>query len=160
MQRQEETTVFTSLKKSSLLSSFKLIAEFQRLKIAAVFLAVIGALQQSFYGQCKGSFGNCQSQPSARPYHLFISLGLTALPPSSVCLSSVLGYCLPYLLLYHPLPSTPYVIHAWLACSLPYTLAICLTAKAKASCQFIPVFVKSFYINLFDYMVFFKFQNP
>ena len=79
-------------------------------------------------GRCKGSFGGCQGQPLARPWHLLISsLGLTALPPSSVCLSPVLGYCLPYALPYRPLPSTPYVIHARLACSLPYTLAICLT---------------------------------
>src|SRR6266702_7331283 len=57
---------------------------------------------KSFY---KGSFGGCQGQPSARPWHLLIrSLGLAALPPPSVRLLYV-GYCL-YSLPYRPLSST------------------------------------------------------
>ena len=80
-------------------------------------------------GNCKGSFGGCQGQPLARPWHLLISsFGLTALPPLLVCLL-YLGYCL-YSLPYCPLSLTPYVIHARLACSLLYILAICFTEAA------------------------------
>src|SRR6266702_7273238 len=70
---------------------------------------------------CKGSFGGCQGQPSARPWHLLLrSLGRAALLSSSSVRLLYEGYCLSSLP-YRPLPSTPYVIHARLACSLPYT---------------------------------------
>src|SRR6266702_1519303 len=56
---------------------------------------------------CKGSFGGCQGQPSARPWHLLIrSLGLAALLSSSSVRLLYEGYCLPSLS-YRPLPSTP-----------------------------------------------------
>ena len=76
---------------------------------------------------CKGSFGGCQGQPLARPWHLLIrSLGLAVLPPPSVRLS-VLGV-LPTLLFTISSSSidSP-MIHARLAYSLLYTLAIRLT---------------------------------
>src|SRR6266571_1272901 len=80
---------------------------------------------------CKGSFGGCQGQPSARPWHLLLrSLGLAALLSSSsvrfsLCTRGIAYPTLYHIVLFHRLP----VIHARLACSLPYTLAIRLTIK-------------------------------
>jgi hypothetical protein len=57
---------------------------------------------------CKGSFGGCQGQPSARPWHLLLrSLGLAALlSSSSVHLSLYSGYypTLYHIVLFHRLP--------------------------------------------------------
>src|SRR6266702_2378738 len=76
---------------------------------------------------CKGSFGGCQGQPSARPWHLLLrSLGLAALLSSSSVRLCTRGIAYPthyHIVLFHRLP----VIHARLACSLPYTLSIRLT---------------------------------
>src|SRR6266571_3418579 len=70
---------------------------------------------------CKGSFGGCQGQPSARPWHLLLrSLGLAALLSSSSVRLCTRGIAYPthyHIVLFHRLP----VIHARLACSLPYT---------------------------------------
>src|SRR6266705_3792548 len=67
--------------------------------------------------RCKGSFGGCQGQPSARPWHLLKDpSGLQpSCPPHRFV--SVRGYCLPYSLPYRPLPSTPY--DSCSACLLP-----------------------------------------
>ena len=61
---------------------------------------------------CKGSFGGCQGQPSARPWHLLLR-SLVLFIGSSL----YLGYCLPYSLPYRPLPSTP--CDSCSACLLP-----------------------------------------
>src|SRR6266702_8468000 len=102
---------------------------------------------------CKGSFGGCQGQPSARPWHLLIIPW--AYSPLVLLIGSSLysGYCptLYHVVLFHRLPCDSCsacllptvhlairlthivlfyrlpVIHARLACSLPYTLAIRLT---------------------------------
>ena len=69
-----------------------------------------------------GALRGCQGQPSARPWPpLISSSGLQ--PPSSPIGSSqyeAVAYSLPY----YPLPSTLYIIHAQLTCSLPYILVI------------------------------------
>src|SRR6266700_5017750 len=68
-------------------------------------------------GYCTGSFGGCQGQPSARPWHLLLrSLGLTVLLSSSSVRLLYVGYCL-YSLPYRPLPSTP--CDSCSACLLP-----------------------------------------
>src|SRR6266581_1334563 len=73
---------------------------------------------------CKGSFGGCQGQPSARPWHLLKDpSGLQpSCPPHrfvslSLSLSLYSGYCLPYSLPYRPFPSTP--CDSCSACLLP-----------------------------------------
>ena len=57
-------------------------------------------------------------------YPLYTPQACSLLPPPSVRLSLLLRRLLPTSLPYRPLPSTPYVTHARLACSLPYTWAI------------------------------------
>ncbi len=93
-------------------------------------LTIIFVMKLNNSLSCKGSFGGCQGQPSARPWHLLLrSLGLTALLSSSsvrFSLSPYEGIAYPtlyHIVLFHRLP----VIHARLACSLPYALAIRLT---------------------------------
>src|SRR6266404_1703307 len=71
---------------------------------------------------CKGSFGGCQGQPSARPWHLLIApLGLQPFPPHRFV--SVLRL-LPTLITISSSSINSPVTHARLACSLPYTWAI------------------------------------
>jgi len=54
-------------------------------------------------------------------------LGLQPFLPHRFVSLFLLWRLLPTSLPYHPLPSTPYVTYAWLACSLPYTWQYCLT---------------------------------
>src|SRR5882762_1955254 len=75
---------------------------------------------------CKGSFGGCQGQPLARPWHLLIvPLGLQPFPPHRfVSLSLFPLRLLPTLITISSSSIDSPVTHARLACSLPYTWAI------------------------------------
>src|SRR5882724_3774185 len=69
---------------------------------------------------CKGSFGGCQGQPSARPWHLLIvpwAYSPSLLIGSSLPLQAI-AYPHYHIVLFHRLSC------ARLACSLPYTWAI------------------------------------
>src|SRR6266576_3300803 len=74
---------------------------------------------------CKGSFGGCQGQPSARPWHLLIApLGLQPFPPHRFVSLSLYTRLLPTLITISSSSIDSPVTHARLACSLPYTWAI------------------------------------
>src|SRR6266567_2939077 len=95
-----------------------------------------------FVLMCKGSFGGCQGQPSARPWHLLIrSLGLAALPPPSVrlCTRGIAYPTLYYIVLFYQLlcdiysacllptvhpGNTPYIYRYFSSC---LTIYLCLT---------------------------------
>ena len=97
---------------------------------------------------CKGSFGGCQGQPSARPWHLLIDpSGLQPFPPHRfVSLSSL--RLLPTSLPYRPLPSTL----RWLMLGLPapyrtpgqVCLTICLNDALyrRAASRILGVFMR------------------
>jgi hypothetical protein len=76
-------------------------------------------LLPSLLPTCKGSFGGCQGQPLARPWHLLIDpSGLQPFPPHRFV--SLQGYCL--ITTSSSSIDSP-VTHARLACSLSYTWA-------------------------------------
>jgi hypothetical protein len=70
---------------------------------------------------CKGSFGGCQGQPSARPRHLLLRSLVLFIGSSPV------RRLLPILIVISSSSIDSLVIHARLACSLPYALAMCFT---------------------------------
>ena len=80
-----------------------------------VLLAPYSATSRELSGAAKASLRLGLGHP------LYTPRACSLLPPPSVRLCPRL---LPTSLPYRPLPSTPYVTHARLACSLPYTWAI------------------------------------
>ena len=80
----------------------------------------IGHTTGNYY---KGSFGGCQGQPSARPWHLLIDpSGLQPFPPHRF-VSLMSTEAIAYLITISSSSIDSPVTYARLACSLPYTWA-------------------------------------